>query len=102
VSVESLYLLGLVLASSALTAALGVRKLRLRAAALRSALVRLLEWAGLTAGFYALNLLLGVLAVVALRKATGDFVSLYLNTDTTLVLLSALQAAVFQWWRAES
>jgi len=37
-----------------------------------------------------------------LRKLTGSFVSMYINTDVTLVLLSAFQALVFQWWRAES
>ena len=101
-SLESLYVLGLVLACSLMVGTLGVRLMGLRVDALRPALIRLLEWVGLTAGFYALNLVLGVAAVVVLRKATGDFVSLYLNTDNTLVILSALQAAVFQWWRAES
>jgi hypothetical protein len=102
VTLEALYVLSLAAASSLLAGVLALRVLRLRSAALRPALVRLLEWAGLTAGFYALNLALGVLAVAALRKATGSFVSMYLNTDTTVVLLSALQAVVFQWWRAES
>ena len=40
--------------------------------------------------------------LVLLRKARGGFVSLYLNTDNTIVVLSALQAAVLQWWRSES
>jgi hypothetical protein len=102
VTLESLYVLGLVTASSLLAGVLALRVFRLRARALRPALVRLLEWAGLTVGFYALNLLLGVVAVVVLRKARGGFVSLYLNTDNTIVVLSALQAAVWQWWRSES
>ena len=101
-TLESLYVLGLVMASSVLAAVAGRRLFSLREGGLRPALVRVLEWAGLTVGFYVLNLLLGVAAVVLLRKARGGFVSLYLNTDNTIVLLSALQAAVLQWWRAES
>jgi hypothetical protein len=101
-TLESLYVLGLVMASSVAAGLLARRVFRLRADALRPALLRLLEWVGLTVGFYALNLLLGILAVVILRKLRGGFVSLYLNTDNTIVLLSALQAAALQWWRSES
>ena len=101
-TLESLYVLGLVMASSLVAGVLARRVFGLRAGALRPALVRLLEWAGLTVGFYALNLLLGVVLVVLLRKVRGGFVSLYLNTDNTILMLSALQAAVLQWWRAES
>jgi hypothetical protein len=102
VTLESLYIAGLVIASSVLAGVLAVRVLRLPYPALRPALVRLLEWAGLTTGFYALNLVLGVAAVAVLRKVSGSFVSMYLNTDDTLLVLSGLQAAVLQWWRAES
>jgi hypothetical protein len=99
---ESLYLLGLALLTSAAAGAAGVRFARLPASALRPALVRLLEWAGLAAAFYVANLLAGVAAVALLRRLTGEFLSLYMNTDTTLLALSALQAIVLQWWRAES
>jgi hypothetical protein len=99
---ESLYLLGLVMLTSLLAWVFGLRWARLDGAALRPALVRLLEWAGLTVGFYAVNMLAGCVAVVVLRRLTDDFISLYVNTDGTLVLLSALQASIFQWWRAES
>ena len=88
--------------TSALVWVIGRRGLGLRSSALRPALVRLLEWAGLTAVFYAVNLFAGFLAVLALRKLTGSFISIYVNTDATLALLSAFQALVFQWWRAES
>ena len=101
-TLESLYVLGLVMASSLVAGLIARRVFRLRGSALPPALVRLLEWAGLTVGFYVLNLLLGVALVVLLRKARGGFVSLYLNTDNTIVVMSALQAAVLQWWRAES
>jgi len=88
--------------TSALVWVIGRRALGLRSSALRPALVRLLEWVGLSAVFYAVNLFAGFLAVLALRKLTGSFISIYVNTDATLALLSAFQALVFQWWRAES
>ena len=80
----------------------GRRWSRLDKAALRPALVRLLECAGLVVTFYVLNLIVGFVAVLVLRKVTGSFVSMYVNTDATLMLLSALQAVTFQWWRAET
>jgi hypothetical protein len=99
---EGLYLIGLVALTSAVVWAIGRRGLGLRSSAIRPALVRLLEWAGLTAVFYAVNLFVGFLAVLVLRKLTGSFISIYVNTDATLALLSAFQAVVFQWWRADS
>jgi hypothetical protein len=99
---DALYLIGLVALTSALAWVIGRRRLRLSAPSLRRALVRLLEWVGLSVVFYALNLFVGFLAVLVLRKLTGSFVSMYVNTDATLALLAAFQALVFQWWRAES
>jgi hypothetical protein len=99
---DALYLLGLVALTSWLAWIGGRRWLGLDKAAVRPALGRLLEWLGLAVAFYVLNLLVGVGAVVALRKVTGSFISLYVNTDATLLLLSAFQALVFQWWRADS
>jgi hypothetical protein len=97
---DSIYLLGLVTLTSVLAWLVARRRARLEAAALRPALVRVLEWVGLTVGFYVLDLLVGFVAVLVLRRLTGSFVSMYVNTDTTLVVLAALQAATFQWWRA--
>ena len=68
---------------------------------LAAAVLRLLECAGLAAFFYLLNLATGFLAVAALRRVTGEFVSAYVVGDGTLLVLSALQAVVLQWWRAE-
>jgi len=100
--VESYYLLLLFgLTSSALYFA-GIRGLGLRPAALRPALGRLLECVGLAMVLAALNVGAGFLLVLALRRLTGSFVTLYLNTDVTLLALSALQAVALQWWmRAE-
>ena len=99
---DGLYLIGLVALTSALVWVIGRRGLGLRSSAIRPALVRLLEWVGLSAVFYAVNLFVGFLAVLVLRKLTGSFISIYVNTDATLALLSAFQALVFQWWRADS
>ena len=99
---DALYLIGLVALTSALGWAIARRRFRLSASSLRRALVRLLEWVGLSVVFYAVNLFVGFLAVLVLRKLTGSFISMYVNTDTTLALLSAFQALVFQWWRADS
>jgi hypothetical protein len=98
---DSLYLVGLIALTSLVGYFAARRWGRLRREGLGPAAVRLLECVGLVAGFYVLNLLAGFAAVVVLRKATGSFLSLYVNTDGTLALLSALQAVTFQWWRAE-
>jgi len=98
---DALYLIGLVALTSWLAWFGGRRWLGLDKA-VRPALWRLLEWVGLAVAFYVFNLLVGVTAVVVLRKLTGSFISLYVNTDATLLLLSSFQALVFQWWRADS
>ena len=99
---DALYLIGLVALTSGLGWVIGRRALGLSASSLRPALARLLEWVGLSLVFYALNLFIGFALVLLLRKLTGSFVSMYVNTDATLALLAAFQALVFQWWRAES
>jgi hypothetical protein len=99
---DALYLIGLVALTSWLAWFGGRRWLGLDTTAVRPALGRLLEWVGLAVAFYVFNLLVGVTAVVVLRTLTGSFISLYVNTDATLLLLSAFQALVFQWWRAGS
>jgi hypothetical protein len=99
---DTLYLIGLVALTSALVWVAGRRFLGLPTSLLRPALRRLLEWVGLTVLLYALNLFAGFVLVLVLRRLTGSFVSMYVNTDATLALLSAFQALVFQWWRAES
>ena len=99
---DSLYLLGLVALTSWLAWRGGRRWARLDGARLRPALVRLLECAGLSVGFYVLNVLVGFAAVLVLRKLTGSFISMYVNADWTLTLLSAFQAVTFQWWRAQA
>ncbi len=68
---------------------------------LRPALARVAELVGLTVLLFVLNLATGFVLVLLLRRATGRFVSLYVNTDVTLLVLSALQAVALQWWKGE-
>ena len=95
---EALYLVLLFgLTSSALYLA-GTRRLGLGRGGLRPAVVRMLECIGLVLGLVAFNLAAGFLLVLALRRMTGSFVSLYLNTDVTLLAMSLAQAIALQWW----
>ncbi|HUG53376.1 MAG TPA: hypothetical protein VMR21_07240 [Vicinamibacteria bacterium] len=97
---DGAYLLSVVAATSVATYAASRRWGRFSPAALPGAALRLLECAGLVAGFYALNVAVGFAAALAVRTLTGEFVSFYVSTDTTLAVLSALQAVTYQWWRA--
>jgi hypothetical protein len=83
---------------SALLAAAGVLVAGRRPGRIGAALGRTAEWAGLATLIAAGNLALGFVLVLALRRLTGRFVTLYVNADVTLLAVSALQAAVLQWW----
>jgi hypothetical protein len=97
---DGAYLLAVAAATSLAAYGAARRWGRLTPSALPAAVMRLLECAGLTVGFYALNVAVGFAAALVLRTLTGAFVSVYVNADITLVILSALQAVTFQWWRA--
>ena len=71
----------------------------LSAAELRRAAGRALDCIGLGLMFYAANLGVGLVVVFALRAATG-FVTFYVLTDTTILIVSLLQGLVVQSWRA--
>lgn len=80
---------------------LATRGLRLAPRALGSAVGRMLECLGLTLVFLVANVVVGAGASLASRSL-GTFVSLYLSADFSLLLLSLVQAVVFQWWREVS
>jgi hypothetical protein len=86
---------------SAVLLAAGVRVMGLPPRRIGAALGRVVEWAGLATLVALANLALGFLLVLALRRLTGRFVTLYVNTDVTLLAVSALQAAALQWWMEE-
>ena len=64
-----------------------------------AALLDALECVGLTVVFFVANLALGAALTVVVRAMTPLFVSLYLSGDVSLLVLSALQALVYQRWR---
>lgn len=97
---DGAYLLAVVTATSLLAYLVGRRWGGLVPGTLSAAALRVLEWAGLAAGFYLLNVAVGLAAALLLR-ALGAFVSPYVTTDATLAVLSALQAVAYQWWRAD-
>mgnify|MGYP001585284695 CR=1 FL=1 len=76
----------------------GRRVLHLRPMALGAALRSTLEWVGLTAVFMAANVLVGLVAVLALRAAQVSLVSLYGVADVAVAVLSSLQATAFRAW----
>jgi hypothetical protein len=49
--------------------------------------------------FFVGNLVIGLVCVLAVRGATGTFVSVYLLNDLTLAVLSAAQGVCFECWR---
>jgi hypothetical protein len=100
---EALFLLALVAATSA--AAISRARRRGRdggPGALGAAARDALECAGLTVVFFVANLGLGALLTLVIRALTPLFVSLYLSADVSLLVLSALQAFVYQRWRASA
>ncbi len=96
--VDSVFLLALVMATSLLAILLGRARGR-HVRGLGAAMGRGLECVGLTMLLLALNVGAGFLFVLALRASTGRFVSVYANTDATLLVCSLVQALVLQaWW----
>jgi hypothetical protein len=96
--VKGAFILGLVACTSIVAFLIGARGLRLSAGGLRIAAGRMLECVGLTLVFFAANFTLAMLAILAARRLTRSFVSLYLANDLVLLGLSLLQALVFAWW----
>ena len=86
---------------SAILLLAGARVLGLPPRRIGTALARVVEWAGLAALAAIANLALGFALVLVVRRLTGSFVTLYVNTDVTLFAVSALQAAALQWWMEE-
>src|SRR5262245_50143842 len=89
----------LLVASTSLVAYLfGGRRLGLRAKHLRAAGPRVLEGLGVAVIFFAANLAIAIVGVLATRALTGWFVSAYLFNDVTIGILSLVQGLTFHWW----
>jgi hypothetical protein len=96
--VEAYYVLLPVAVTSLLLFVVATRRLGARKGALRPAVGRMVELVGLAIVLAIANLAAGFVLVLALRRLTGSFVSMYLNADGTLIALAVLQAVVLQWW----
>jgi hypothetical protein len=88
--------------TSAAMYVLGVKALGLVGRTLGSAVGKMLECFGMVLAFCLINLSAGMLLVWAARGLTGGFVSLYLVSDTTVLVLSLIQGLTFHYWRQMS
>ncbi len=97
--VQHPFVLVIVVLTSLAAIALGAAALRLPLRALPRALGVMLETTGIVVGFLAVNVATGVVLVLAGRRLTPYYLTLYEVTDVTLLVLSVLQALAFQAWR---
>jgi hypothetical protein len=81
---------------------LGVKGLRLSRSELWLALGKACECVGLTLAFFLLNMVVAMFVILAGRSLSGRFVSIYIASDITLLIVSLLQALTFQAWREGS
>jgi hypothetical protein len=95
---EHLFIVILAGSTSMAAYVVGVKGLGLSGSGLRVALYNTLECLGAMLVFLLVNLLVGMIAILTGRGLTGGFVSLYLAADIMLVVLSFLQALIFQGW----
>lgn len=96
---EEYFVLVLVIVTSAGMFLVGGKGMGLSVAGLRIAAGKMLACLGLTLAFFAINLGVGMAAVLLGRVLTRGFVSLYYANDAVLLVLSLLQAIIFQRWR---
>jgi hypothetical protein len=101
-AMESLFILAVAGLTSASAFVLGVARLGFSKSGLRLALGVGCECVGLTLVFSVLNLAVAIFAILVVRSLSGRFVSLYIASDTTFLMLSWLQALTFQAWREGS
>jgi hypothetical protein len=97
--VESYFVLVLVGLTSLGAIVLEARRQARAAATLRGAASKALEAVGLTVVFFLANVATGALLTVGARALEVTFISIYLSTDVALLVLSLLQALVYQRWR---
>jgi len=78
---------------------LGTHTLKLERGKLAPAGVEALELIGLAIVFLIANLAAGTCLILGARALSGRFLSVYWINDSTLGLLSIVQAVVFHCWR---
>jgi hypothetical protein len=101
-TMESVFVLIVAGLTSAGASVLGITSLGFSKSGLWLALSKACECVGLIVVFSALNLAIAMFAILAIRSLSGRFVSLYMASDTTFLMLSLLQALIFQAWREGS
>ena len=99
---ESVFVLVVAGLTSAAAYLLGIARLGYSKSWLWLALCKACESVGLTLVFSVVNLAVAMSAILAMRSLSGQFVSLYIASDTTFLLVSLLQALTFQAWREGS
>ena len=87
------------LLTSAAVVAIAIARGRGSLAGLARALAQAVETLGAIAIFMALNVAVGMFLVLAARKLTPYYFSLYEIADVALLILSLVQALVYQTWR---
>lgn len=93
-------MLPLILIVVAITSVVGVALgARGRIAGVRAAVGVVLEVVGATVLFFAANLVVGAALVLAARRLTPFYTTLYEVTDVALLILSLLQALTLTAWR---
>ncbi|WP_441291632.1 hypothetical protein ACSRUE_15265 [Sorangium sp. KYC3313] len=97
---DALYILGVVAATSCAVYAAGRRR-GMRAGLLRPALRRAIRCVGVCLLFWGGNVAVGAAVALLVRGLGLGFIWLYVNTDVSVLVLSALQALAFESWRVE-
>ena len=96
-------LIGLVLlVTSVMAGALGVRWLGFSGPCLRKAVLETLETVGVGVIFFGANLTTGMVTIAAMHLVTGRFVSHYVLSDITVLSFSLLQGSLWVWWHRAS
>jgi hypothetical protein len=99
---ESAFILVVVGLSSAGAYVLGTARCGFSTSGLWPALAKVCECVGLMLVFSVVNLAVAMFAILAMRSLSGRFVSVYIASDITFLMLSWLQALTFQAWREGS
>ncbi len=96
--VKAIFLIGLGVLTSAGAYVIGRRRLGLSRSKIWVAVNKMLQCIGVALVFFAANLAVGVMIVLAGRYLMRSSVSMYIVDDMTLLVLSILQGLTFRWW----
>jgi hypothetical protein len=100
--VATLLIVAIIAASSLIAVAFGRYACGAWPGDLPGAARRMLEFLGLWFLCLALDVALGIAAVLTVRTVTTRFVSVYLVNDISLLIFSAIQGAILHLWLSTS